>query len=84
MLDISGGVANSIALSPLLVALYAGEGTGQGGAARAAVFVRLDMAWKWLVVSNRSTCQVSKLAVTHQILQRVLSGGSDIFVLCTT
>ena len=45
MLDVSGGVANAIALSPLLMALNAGEGTGQNGASRTAVFVGFDMAY---------------------------------------
>ena len=44
LLDVDCGIAEAIALCPLLMALYAGKRACEGGAARTAVFVGPDMA----------------------------------------
>lgn len=45
---IFGRIADAIAFGPLLVALDAGKRAGQGEAAGTAIFVRSDVASKWL------------------------------------
>ena len=72
--DVGGGIADAIALCPLLVSFYAGEGAGQGRAARAAVLVGTYVAVYTGILVSKANLGIS--AIDYQIEQREESRGS--------